>query len=94
MVAFIDQHREGLGVEPICKQLPIAPSTYYEHKARSADPGRLPARAKRDQALCGEIRRVWEENFQVYGARKVWRATQTGRAWRGPLYGGAIDEAA
>ena len=73
MVAFIDQYREALGVEPICKQLPVAPSTYYEHKARAADPGRLPARAKRDRALCGEIRRVWEENFQVYGARKVWR---------------------
>ena len=73
MVAFIDQHREALGVEPICKQLPVAPSTYYEHKARAADPGRLPARAKRDRALCGEIRRVWEENFGVYGARKGWR---------------------
>ena len=72
MVAFIDQHREGLGVEPICKQLPIAPSTYYEHKARAADPGRLPARVRRDRALCGEIRRVWEENYRVYGARKVW----------------------
>ena len=76
MVAFIDEHREGLGVEPICKQLPIAPSTYYEYKAREADPGRLPVRAKRDRALCVEIRRVWEENFQVYGARKVWRQLQ------------------
>ena len=75
-MAFIDEHREGLGVEPICKQLPIAPSTYYEHKAREADPGRLPAREQRDQALCVEIRRVWEENFQVYGARKVWRQLQ------------------
>ena len=75
MVAFIDQYREDLGVEPICKQLPIAPSTYYEHKAREADPGRLPAR-EQDQALCVEIRRVWEENFQVYGARKVWRQLQ------------------
>ena len=58
MVAFIDQHREGLGVEPICKQLPIAPSTYYEHKARDADSGRLPARAQRDRALCEEMRRA------------------------------------
>ena len=76
MVAFIDQYREDLGVEPICKQLPAAPSTYYEHKVREADPGRLPAREKRDRALCVEIRRVWEENFQVYGARKVWRQLQ------------------
>lgn len=53
--------------------LPIAPSTYYEHKAREADPERLPPRTQRDQALSDEVRRVWEENFQVYGARKVWR---------------------
>jgi transposase InsO family protein len=53
--------------------LPIAPSTFYEHKAREANPGRLPPRAQRDNALCLDIRRVWEENFRVYGARKVWR---------------------
>ena len=61
------------GVEPICASLPIAPSTYYEHKAREADPGRLPPRAKRDAYLRVEILRVWNENFCVYGARKVWR---------------------
>ena len=72
-MSFIDTHRADQGIEPICKQLPVAPSTYYEHKTRAADPGRLPARVKRDRALCGEIRRVWEENFQVYGPRKVWR---------------------
>ena len=81
MVTFIDQHREGIGVEPICQQLPVAPSTYYEHKARAADPGRLPARARRDRTLCREIRRIWEGNFQVYGVRKVWRQLQReGRA--------------
>ena len=73
MVSFIDAHREIYGVESICRQLPIAPSTYYECKARAADPDRLPPRAQRDEALKGEIRRVWEEHFQVYGARKVWR---------------------
>ena len=73
MMAFIDAHREEYGVEPICRELPIAPSTYYEHKARQADPERLPPRLRRDQALMPEIRRVHEENFQVYGARKVWR---------------------
>ena len=73
MVAFIDAHRAEHGVEPICEQLPIAPSTYYEYKARQADPERMPPRCKRDQVLIPEIRRVYEENFGVYGARKVWR---------------------
>jgi len=73
MVRFIDENRDDYGVEPICAQVPIAPSTYYEHKAREADPARLPARAQRDARLTGEIRRVWEENFQLYGVRKVWR---------------------
>ena len=73
MVSFIDEHRDDYGVEPICAQLPIAPSTYYEHRAREADPGRLPPRVQRDREHSGEIRRVWDENFQVYGARQVWR---------------------
>jgi len=73
MLAFIDAHRGEFGVEPICKQLPIAPSTYYEHKSRQADPSRLPPRVQRDAELSGSIRRVWDENFRVYGARKVWR---------------------
>jgi len=73
MVPFIDEHRAEHGGEPICAQLPIAPSTYYEHKAREAEPARLPARAKRAQVLAVEIQRVWDENCQVYGARKVWR---------------------
>ena len=73
---FIDQHRAVLGVEPICKQLPIAPSTYYEHKARASDPARVPARVKRDRALSQAVYRVWNENYQVYGARKVWRQLQ------------------
>ena len=50
-----------------------APSTYYEHKAGDIDPDRIPWRTQRDQAFKAEIQRVWEENFQVYGARKVWR---------------------
>jgi putative transposase len=73
MIAFIDAHREVHGVEPICKVLPIAPSTYHEHAARRSDPERLPPRAERDIWLRMEIRRVWDENFQVYGVRKVWR---------------------
>ncbi len=73
MISFIDEHRSKYGVEPICKQLPIAPSTYYEYKAREDDPDRLPDRSRRDSALEIDIQRVWEENFEVYGARKVWR---------------------
>jgi putative transposase len=73
MIAFIDTHRARHGVEPICRVLPIAPSTYHAHAARRADPGKLPARARRDVTLKSEIRRVYEENFRVYGVRKVWR---------------------
>lgn len=73
MIAFIDDHQKAYGVEPICKVLPIAPSTYYAHAARRADPGRLPARARSDAALMVEIRHVFEENFHVYGVRKVLR---------------------
>jgi putative transposase len=73
MIAFIDAHREVYGVEPICRVLPIAPSTYHEHAARGRDPDRAPSRQKRDTALCREIRRIFEENFGVYGVRKVWR---------------------
>ena len=73
MVGFIDAHRDEYGVEPICEQLPISPSTYYEMKAPPADPARLPARTRRDGALKAEIGRVHAANFGVYGARKVWR---------------------
>jgi len=73
MIAFIDEQRKDYGVEPICKQLPIAVSTYYEHKGRQADPDKVPERVKRDRRLEVEIQRVWNENLQVYGAKKVWR---------------------
>jgi transposase InsO family protein len=73
MTRFIDEHRDSYGVEPICKMLPIAPSTYYEQKARQADASRLPERARRDVVLREEIQRVREQNFNVYGPRKVWR---------------------
>jgi transposase InsO family protein len=73
MVAFIDQHRETYGVEPICAVLPIAPSTYFLHKTRHADATRRSVRAHRDDALRVAIQRIWEANHQVYGPRKVWR---------------------
>jgi putative transposase len=73
MIAFIDDHRGAYGVEPICKVLPIAPSTYYDHAAKQTNPEKQSDRAKRDTALQADIGRVFRENFEVYGARKVWR---------------------
>jgi len=73
MIAFIDAHREDHGVEPICRVLPIAPSTYFAAKARERDPQRQPQRTRRDAVLRHEIRRIWDENFRVYGVRKVWK---------------------
>lgn len=73
MVRFIDAHREAYGVEPICAVLPIAPSVYYEWRAGRRDPDRCPLRVRRDAELCGHIWRVWQENREVYGVRKVWQ---------------------
>ncbi|WP_420836116.1 IS3 family transposase [Celeribacter indicus] len=73
MIAFIDDYRGELGVEPICKHLPIAPSTYYDHLAKRADPDLRSDRFKRDDELRPEIERVFDENYKVYGVRKVWR---------------------
>ncbi len=73
MIQFIDDNRGSYGVEPICNVLPIAPSTYHDHIAKQRDPSRLSARAKRDNELKPEIMRVFTQNHQVYGVRKVWR---------------------
>ncbi len=73
MIAFIDKYRGNHGVEPICKLLPIAPSTYHDHVAKQRDPSRLSARAQRDILLKPKVARVFAENFGVYGVRKVWR---------------------
>lgn len=73
MVSFIDTHRDQYGVEPICSQLPIAPSTYYLYKTRDLDTTKSYARHQRDQVLLPQIKRVWEENYLVYGARKIRR---------------------
>ena len=72
MIAYIDAHKDRYGVEPICRVLPIAPSVYYEHRSRRADPTRCPPRLYRDMALSPEVSRVHRENLGVYGARKVW----------------------
>jgi transposase InsO family protein len=76
-IAFIDQHRETYGVEPICAVLPIAPSTYFRHKRLDRDPSRRSVRAVGDEVLRAIIRRIWDENHRVYGPRKVWK--QMGR---------------
>ena len=73
MIAFIDDHRGAYGVGPICEVLPIAPSTYHAHVARRRDPDKASARDRRDAHLRGQIQRVVDDNFRVYGVRKVWR---------------------
>lgn len=73
MISFIDEYRSVFGVEPICRLLPIAPSTYYENVAKRLDINRLSVRTRNDISLKIEIRRVFEQNFCVYGVRKVWR---------------------
>jgi putative transposase len=72
MIAFIDDHWEAHGVEPICKVLPIAPSTYFDHRAKRADPAKLSARTRRDMLQRPKIDAALEQNLKVYGARKVW----------------------
>ena len=76
MIAFIKEHREDLGVEPVCKVLPIAQSTFYAHVAIARNPDLASDRAKRDGDLSLEIKRVWEQNNEVYGIRKVWHQLQ------------------
>jgi putative transposase len=73
MVAFIDQHRDTYGVEPICAVVPIAPSTYFLHKTWQQKPTKRSKRRQRDDELRAAIQRVWDENEQVYGPRKVWK---------------------
>ena len=90
MVSFIDEHREEYWIEPICAVVPIAPSTYYENRTREADPNRAPPRMRRDAALRGEIRRVWDENFRVYGARKVSLGNPRGHCGRS-VHGDTAD---
>jgi transposase InsO family protein len=77
MVTFIEGHKDEYGVEPMCKVLPIAPSTFYEHSRRKREPERRPPRIIRDEQLRAEIRRVFSESGERYGADKVWR--QLGR---------------
>ena len=81
MVSFIDQHRDTVGVEPICAVLPIAPSTYFLRKVQQADVTKRSARARRDDELRREIQRVWDEHEQVYGPQKVWKQLRREKIW-------------
>ncbi|MFL4468991.1 IS3 family transposase [Tateyamaria armeniaca] len=74
MIAFIKDQRSVHGVEPICRVLQIAPSTFYENLAIERDPSRVSDRAKRDAYLRKEMADVWTKNRSVYGARKLWHA--------------------
>jgi hypothetical protein len=73
MTSFVDAYRDDYGVEPICRVLAFAPSTYHAHATRGARPDTAPARVKRDTLLSIEIKRVFNENFPVYGVREVWQ---------------------
>jgi putative transposase len=73
VIAFVDQHRQQHGVEPLCRALQIAPSGYRKHAARKRNPALLPPRAKRDGVLTPQVQQAWDSNRQVYGAVKVWR---------------------
>ena len=72
MIAFIEESREAHGVEPICRALQFAPSTYYDRRALARDPDRASARAKSDAALSIKIDAAWDANRKLYGARKIW----------------------
>ncbi|QUR06952.1 IS3 family transposase [Escherichia coli] len=70
---LLDKLREQYGVGPVCSELHIAPSTYYHCQQQRHHPDKRSARAQRDDWLKREIQRVYDENHQVYGVRKVWR---------------------
>ena len=74
MITFIKEHRDIYGVEPICRVLQIAPSTFYARLTIENDPNKASTRSKRDAELRPEMKRVWEDNQSVYGARKLWHA--------------------
>lgn len=74
MIDFIEEHKEAIGVEPICKILPLSSSSFYASKAVKQNPDLACNRAKQDIIDCEDIQRVYDDNRQVYGARKIWHA--------------------
>ncbi len=91
MVAFIDAHRDVDGVEPICAQLPIAPSTYYAAKAQARDPRLRSARAQHEATLRVEIQRVWDDEFPRLRGRQSVAPARARNDSGGALHGGAVD---
>jgi len=91
MIAFIDEHRAVHGVAPICKVLPIAPSTYHAHVARRADRAKAPPRALRGAELSRHVRRLFEELRRLRRAQGV-APVRLRRGHGGTLHGGAADE--
>src|SRR5690606_21981925 len=89
--AYIDQHRDLYGVEPICKVLQVAPSAYRRYAARCRNPQLRSQRARRDEQLRPQIYRVWEQNFRVYGARKIWKQMNRESISVARVYGGTSD---
>ena len=73
---FIEEHRVVFGVEPMCKVLPIAQSTYYRRVAILYDPSLGSDRSRQDKENCDDIKATWEKNRSIYGAKKVWHAMQ------------------
>ena len=72
MIKFITEHRSVCGIEPICRILQIAPSTYHLHLAKQNDPNKRSRRVRRDDVLKPDIQRIFDANRRVYGARKLW----------------------
>ena len=72
MIKFITEHRSVCGIEPICRILQIAPSTYHLHLAKQNDRNKRSRRVRRDDVLKPEIERIFDANRRVYGARKLW----------------------
>ena len=85
----MEDHHDNYGIEAMCKVLRIAPSTWYARKAQKADPDKRSDRAKADDAMSLKIREVFEDNFGVYGVRKVWHHYAQQPLWAPCLSGGS-----
>ena len=95
MIAFIEEHQGEFGVEPICRVLPITPSSCYRHAALARDPDLASDRARQDATDLKEIKRVHDESKGRYGARKVWHRLAPGRqGYYRTLHCRAADERA
>ena len=89
---FIDEHRGSYGVEPICAVLPIAPSTYYAHKAMQADPTLRSVRAHRDELLKAELQRAWMHELRGLRGEEGVEAAEPGRHHGGSMHWSSAHE--